>query len=168
MAYSYEFYKPEIKEYLKNKFKSNAKILDVGAGCGTYYNLLHDYFKYIDGVEVFKPNIDNYNLTQKYHRIYNSNIKDFKYDFYDIIIFGDIIEHLDTNEAQEVLKYAYTKCKEMIVAVPYELEQGIEENNIYEIHKQADLTPKIMKERYPMLKELYSNELYGYYVKESL
>ena len=41
MAYSYDFYKPEIKEYLKNKFKKNAKILDVGVGCGTYWNLLH-------------------------------------------------------------------------------------------------------------------------------
>ena len=53
----------------------------------------------------------------------------------------------------------------MIVAIPYELEQGIEENNIYEIHKQADLTPSNVLERYPMLKELYKNELYGYYVK---
>ena len=165
MAYSYEFYKPEIKEYLKNKFKGNAKILDVGAGCGTYYNLLQDYFKYIDAVEVFKPNIDNYNLKSKYHKVYNIDIKDFKYDFYDIIIFGDIIEHLDTNQAQEVLKYAYTRCKEMIVAVPYLLEQGIEEDNVYEIHKQPDLTPKIMEERYPYLKLLYKNDLYGYYVK---
>ena len=168
MAYSYGFYKSEIKEYLKSKFKENIKILDVGAGCGTYYDLLSDYFRYIDAVEVFKPNIVNYNLKQKYHRVYNSDIKDFKYDFYDVIIFGDIIEHLDTNEAQDVLNYAYTRCKEMIVAVPYELEQGIEEDNVFEIHKQADLTPKIMKERYPMLKELYSNELYGYYVKENL
>lgn len=165
MAYSYEFYKQEVKEYLKSKFTGKEKILDVGAGCGTYYNLLSDYFNYIDAVEVFLPNIMNYNLKQKYHKVYNMNIKDFKYPKYDIIIFGDIIEHLEVNEAQEVLNYAYNHCKEMIVAVPYELEQGIEEDNVYEIHKQADLTPKIMKERYPMLKELYKNELYGYYVK---
>ena len=56
-------------------------------------------------------------------------------------------------------------CDEMIVAVPYELEQGIEEDNIYEIHKQPDLTPKIMEERYPMLKLLYKNDIYGYYIK---
>jgi 2-polyprenyl-3-methyl-5-hydroxy-6-metoxy-1,4-benzoquinol methylase len=168
MAYSYEFYKKDIKEYLKNKYTGNVRILDVGAGCGTYYDLLHDYFRYIDAVEVFKPNIENYNLTQKYHKVFNINIKDFRYDKYDIIIFGDIIEHLDVKEAQEVLKYAYTRCKEMIVAVPYQLEQGIEEDNIYEIHKQADLTPKIMEERYPFLKLLYKNELYGYYIKEEI
>lgn len=166
MATSYSFYKQEIKEYLISKFDNKARILDVGAGEGTYYNLLSDYFKEIDGVEVFKPNIMNFNLKNKYHRIYNIDIKDFKYEKYDIIIFGDIIEHLEIKEAQEVLKYAYDRCKEMIVAVPYELEQGIEEDNIYEIHKQADLTPENMKERYPMLKLLYKNELYGYYVKE--
>lgn len=165
MAYSYEFYKKEIKEYLINKFDKTARILDVGAGEGTYYNLLHDHFNYIDAVEVFKPNIMNYNLKQKYHRVYNLDIKDFKYEKYDIIIFGDIIEHLTIEEAQEVLKYANSHCKEMIVAVPYELEQGVEEDNIYEIHKQPDLTPKNVLERYPMLKLLYKNDLYGYYVK---
>jgi len=166
MAYSYDFYKKEIREYLIDRFPKNIKILDVGAGCGTYWELLNDNFKYIDAVEVFKPNIDNYNLKNKYHRVYNINITNFKYDYYDVIIFGDIIEHLDTNKAQNVLKYAYTRCKEMIVAVPYELEQGIEEGNVYEIHKQPDLTPEIMKERYPYLKLLCANELYGYYVKE--
>lgn len=165
MAFSYDFYKNEVKDYLASKFKGNAKILDVGAGCGTYWNLLHNYFKTIDGVEVFKPNIDNYQLKNKYHKVYNIDIKEFKYDFYDIIIFGDIIEHLDANEAQEVLKYAYNKCKEMIVAVPYQLKQDEVDGNIYEIHKQDDLTDEIMKERYPYLKLLYKNDLYGYYVK---
>jgi len=165
MAYSYDFYKKDIKEYLINRFPKNIKILDVGAGCGTYWELLHDNFKDIEAVEVFKPNIDNYNLKQKYHKVYNADIKDFKYDFYDVIIFGDIIEHLEINEAQDVLKYAYMRCKEMIVAVPYELKQGIEEDNVYEIHKQPDLTPEIVLKRYPYLKLLYKNDLYGYYVK---
>ena len=165
MAYSYEFYKQDIKQYLINKFNSDATILDVGAGCGTYYNLLNDYFKNMDAIEVFKPNIDNYELEKKYKKVINKDIKDHQYKYYDIIIFGDIIEHLEINEAQKVLEYAYNRCKEMIVAVPYQLKQGIEEDNIYEIHKQDDLTPNIIKERYPYLKLLYSNELYGYYAK---
>lgn len=165
MAFSYSFFKNDISNYLKQKFKPNAKILDVGAGEGTYYNYLNDYFKEIYAVEIFKPNIKNYSLNKKYKKVYNIDIKDFKYNKYDIIIFGDIIEHLTIKEAQEVLKYAYNRCKEMIVAVPYELEQGIAEDNIYEIHKQADLTPDIMKERYPFLKCLYKNDLYGYYIK---
>lgn len=166
MAFSYSYFKKEVSDYLRTNFTPNSKILDVGAGEGTYYNYLKDYFRYIDAVEVFKPNIDNYQLKQKYHRVYNLNIKDFMYNHYDVIIFGDIIEHLTEEEARNVLEYAYKHCKEMIVAVPYEMEQGIAEDNVYEIHKQDDLTHDIMLKRYPMLKLLYKNDLYGYYIKE--
>lgn len=165
MAFSYGFYKEEIKNYLVSKFKGNAKVLDVGAGCGTYWNLLHRYYATIDAVEVYKPNIEKYKLKDKYHKVYNIDITQFKYDKYDIIIFGDIIEHLEIKDAQNVLKYAYNNCKEMIVAVPYQLEQDEVDGNIYEIHKQDDLTDEIIKERYPYLKLLYKNDLYGYYVK---
>ena len=166
MATSHAIYKKEITDYLKSKFDKNAKILDVGAGEGTYLPFLQDYFSNIEAVEVFKPNIDNYDLENRYKKVYNVNIIDFKYDHYDIIIFGDIIEHLEIKEAQMVLEYAYNRCKEMVVAVPYMNKQGIEENNIYEIHKQDDLTDNIMKERYPYLKNVFKNEIYGYYIKE--
>jgi len=166
MATSYAVYKTEITNYLKRNFDRNAKVLDVGAGEGTYYNYMHDYFNNIEAVEVFKPNIDNFNLESKYNKVYNVNIKDFKYDYYDIIIFGDVVEHLEANEAQEVLKYALNRCKEMIVAVPYLNPQGIEEDNVYEIHKQDDLTDELMKQRYPYLKNVYKDQNYGYYIKE--
>lgn len=167
MAKSYKYFKNDIKEYIKSKFNSPENtILDVGAGEGTYYNLLGDYYKNIDAVEVFKPNIDNYKLVEKYREVYNIDIRDFKYTKYNIIIFGDIIEHLSVEDAQEVLKYAYNMCDEMIIAVPYMCKQDIEEDNVYEIHKQDDLTPELVLKRYPMLKLLYKNDLYGYYVKD--
>jgi len=166
MATSYKYYKKNVKEYLQSKFSENATILDVGAGEGTYFNLLHDCFKTIHAVEVFYPNIKKYDLESKYKAIYCVDIKNFEYDFYNIIIFGDIIEHLTVEEAQQVLKYAYDRCDEMIVAVPYEMEQDICEDNVYEIHKQPDLTPENMLERYPYLKLLVKNKKYGYYVKD--
>lgn len=166
MATSYATYKKEITDYLKSNFDSNVKILDVGAGQGTYLPFLQDYFKNIEAVEIFKPNIVLYRLKKRYKEVYNVDIKDFKYDYYDIIIFGDVIEHLEVKDAQEVLKYALNRCKEMIVAVPYLNPQGIEEENIYEIHKQDDLTDEIMKERYPYLKNVYKDDKYGYYIKE--
>lgn len=166
MATSYAIYKKEITDYLKEKFDKNATILDVGAGEGTYIPFLQDYFSNIDAVEIFAPNIINYNLKLKYKNVYNVDIKDFKYDYYDIIIFGDIIEHLEVEDAKKVLNYAFERCNEMIVAVPYLNSQGIEENNIYEIHKQDDLTDEIMKERYPFLKNVFKNDKYGYYIKE--
>ena len=165
MATSHLIYKKEITDYLKSKFNKEATILDVGAGEGTYWNYLNDYFTDISAVEVFKPNIDNYKLEEKYKKVYNENIKNFRYGYYDIIIFGDVIEHLTVEDAQQVLEYANSRCKEMIVAVPYLNPQGIEEDNIYEIHIQDDLTDELMKERYPFLKNVFKNDFYGYYIK---
>lgn len=163
MASSYKEYKEEVREYLK-RYRGST-ILDVGAGCGTYGILLRDYFNEIDAVEVFKPNIERYELWNIYRSVFNEDIRDFKYGWYDIIIFGDVLEHLSVEEAREVLRYASQHSKVIIVAVPYCYKQGIEEGNEYEIHKQDDLTDEIMKERYPGLKNLFKNEHYGYYVK---
>lgn len=166
MAYSYSYFKEDIAKYLKDKYTENARVLDVGAGSGTYYNYLGDYFKEMDAVEVFEPNIKEFDLENKYHKVFNIDIKDFKYDYYDIIIFGDILEHLNVKDAQKVLEYALNMCEEIIVAVPYLYEQGECYNNIYETHLQPDLTPEIMEERYPYLKLLYGNDRYGYYIKK--
>ena len=165
MASSYPYGKQKVKLYLTENYNSNSRILDVGCGEGTYYDLLGDYFKNIEGVEIYEPNIENYNLRKKYAKVYNENIVDKTYDYYDVIIFGDVIEHLSVEDAQKVLEYALPRCKEMIVALPYQYEQGEIGGNKYEIHIQADLTPQIIKERYPYLKLLIGNDEYGYYAK---
>lgn len=166
MGTSYRYFKEDIKRYLEDKFGAESSVLDVGCGSGTYYDLLGDYFKNIDGVEIYKPNIEQNELNKKYRNIYNADIRGFKYNYYDIIIFGDVIEHMKVEEADEVLKYAFDRCKEMIVAVPYCYKQGIEYGNVYEIHKQDDLTKINMLERYPYLRLLYGNNEYGYYIKK--
>ena len=165
MATSHLIFKKELSDLIKKKYNRNIKILDVGAGEGTYWNYLGDYFENIEAVEIFKPNIDNYKLEEKYKKVYNTDIRGFEYDYYDLIIFGDVIEHLEVNEALEVLNYAYNRCDDLIVAVPYLNPQGIEEGNIYEIHKQDDLTDEVMKERYPFLKNIFKTDYYGYYIK---
>lgn len=167
MPKSYEYGKDRISSYLKSKFPKSARILDVGAGEGTYYNYLHDYFENIDAVEIFKKNIKDYNLKDKYKNVYNTNILDFKYKpyEYDVVIFGDVIEHLKIEDAQIVLNYALDNSREVVVAVPYEYKQGEEYGNKYEKHIQDDLTIEKMKLRYPYLDLLFGTDYYGYYVK---
>lgn len=164
-ATSFDYFKSDIKRWIYNKFDENSKILDVGAGCGTYYDLLKDKYKNIDAVEIYFPNIIDYNLKNKYINVYNCDIINFKYNYYDLIIFGDIIEHLSLSDAKDVLNYAFNKCKNLIVAVPYNFPTMIIDENKYENHIQIDLTSYNMKERYPMLKLLYKNYAYGYYIK---
>lgn len=167
MAKSYPDFKEDIKTYIIDKFPSKeTTILDIGAGEGTYYNLLKDHYQKMCAIEIFEPNIENFKLREKYEEVLNANIVDARYNWFDLIIFGDIIEHLTIEDAQQVLEYALNKCDEMIVAVPYKYPQGEVDGNKYEIHIQDDLTPEIIRERYPYLELLYGNNEYGYYIKK--
>jgi len=165
VAGSYSFFKQEVKGWIKEHFNPSSTILDVGPGMGTYYNLLQDTYKNIDAVEIYAPNIKDYKLEEKYSNVYNSDIVDFKYDHYDLIIFGDILEHLSVEDAQKVLKYAGERCNNFIVAVPYCYKQQGRENK-WETHIQDDLTKENVLERYPQLQLLYGNDRYGYYIKK--
>lgn len=166
-ATSYTIYKQEIKKYIMNHFKPTDTVLDIGAGSGTYAILLDGYFEHMDAVEAFAPNIKNHKLENKYNQVFNSDIQDFEFEHYDLVIMGDILEHLTVEQAQKVLKYILPKCNQIIVAVPYMLEQEEVAGNVFEIHKQPDLTRKNMLERYPELEMLYGNQIYGYYIKKN-
>ena len=161
---SYDYGKPEVIEWLKAHFQPKNTCLDVGACDGKWARLLNNFF-IIDGVEIFEPNIIKYALITKYHNIFNINIVDFKYSYYDCIIFGDVIEHLTVNDAQKVLAYAEPRCKDMVIAVPFLYKQDESYGNKWEKHIQDDLTPQIFNERYPGYTPIWIDNKYAYYHK---
>ena len=163
---SYRAGKPEAIAWIKENFNEGDTCLDVGCCDGKWSDLLQGYLK-IDGIEAFEPNIITHNLKDKYRTIRHANIIGFQYDWYDLIIFGDVIEHMTVEEAQKVLEYAKPRCKDMIVAVPFQFEQGEKYGNPFEAHKQPDLIPKLFNLRYPGFKPIFLNDRYAYYVKES-
>jgi SAM-dependent methyltransferase len=152
---------PDVKQYLVENFDPSSTILDIGCGHGFYIKLLKDYFQKFDAVEVWQPYIEEYKLTEMYDNVFNVNILDFEFDHYDIIIMGDILEHLSREDAKNILNRLKDKCKELIVVVPYYLPQDEVFGNKYEIHLQPDLDDEIMAEHYPMLEmiNLHGKEL---------
>lgn len=169
MPYSYHFGKPDVVEYIVKNFSQSQNILDVGPGVGTYSDLLKPYSYSLDGLEIYDGYVQAYDLKNKYKEVFVGNIVDWDVSNYDLVILGDVLEHLTIEDAINVIH----KCKQTIVAVPYNCPQskvdfwdkGFHLVNPYEEHLQADLTPKIMFERYPNLELLWSNQLYGYYIK---
>ena len=160
--------KKEVIEWINNNFDKSCSILDVGAGYeGTYRKLLPEYNN-ISAVEIYKPSAEK--IKNLYETVYNIDIKDFDWTdkFYDLIIFGDIIEHLSVDDAKEVLEEAAKHCKDMIVAVPFEYRQGPIDGNEAERHIQDDLTHELMIERYGnILKVLVDpGNKYCYYHKK--
>lgn len=142
---SYNAGKDFVCGWVRERFPIDATILDVGACDGKWKELLPEY-KNMDAVEAFAPNMQN---LIWYRKAYHADIREFAYEWYDLIIFGDIVEHLTPSEAKAMLDYAKPRCKDMIIAVPFLYEQGAIYGNPYEIHVQDDLTAELFDERYP-------------------
>lgn len=160
---SYQLGKEMIKHIIKRDLPKWATCLDVGACDGTYWDLLHDHLV-MDAVEVWEPNIKNYNLKGKYRMVLNEDIRELKYIHYDLIIFGDVIEHMKTEEAQRVLEYAKEHSDEIMVAVPYRYKQDAIYGNPYEKHIQDDLTEEIFLDRYKDFRVAVPYFNYGYFI----
>ena len=142
---SYGYGKDKVCGWVLANFPGDAEILDVGACDGVWRRLLPQ-FPAMDAVEAFWPNAAR---LEGYRNVFLTDIRKFEYEHYDLIIFGDVIEHLRVEDAQTVLAYAWHRCKDMIVAVPWLYEQGEIYGNPYERHIQDDLTPELFAERYP-------------------
>lgn len=159
---SYWYGKNEVSAWIRRYFRKNAQILDVGA-CDGIWRLLLPEYPNMDAVEAWAPNADR---LRGYRHVYRSDIRGLPYERYDLIIFGDVIEHLSVGDAQRVLDYARPRCRDMIVAVPFLFPQGEKDGNPYEIHVQDDLTPEIFAARYPGLEVLWDTKRdYCYYHK---
>ena len=152
--------------WAKGRFKKGSTCLDVGACDGYWYNRLKDWF-IMDAVEIHQPNIDYHHLHDKYRTVYCADIADLAYDWYDLIIFGDVIEHMPVDRAQKAIEYAELRCRDMLIIVPFLYRQGPIYGNQYEVHLQEDLTPELFDKRYPGF-QCICRPLpnYAYYVKK--
>lgn len=159
---SYEYGKIEVCNWIRKNFAKDASILDAGACDGKWHHKLPEY-RNMDAVEAYEPNLK---YLSGYRTVFHEDIRDFRFDYYDLIIFGDIIEHLTVEQAQAVLEYAKPRCRDMIIAVPFLYWQGALGGNPYEVHIQDDLTAENFEQRYPGFRVLHDpGHGYCYYHK---
>ncbi len=159
---SYFFGKDTVCAWVRDHFPAGAEILDVGACDGIWRQLLPEYT--MDAVEIHGPNADR---LHGYRKVFRRDVDGLPYEHYDLILFGDVIEHMDVEKAQRVLAYARPRCRDMIVAVPFLYPQDAFGGNPWEKHLQPDLTAEIFAARYPGFAVLYDTGLnYCYYHKE--
>lgn len=169
MPTSYPIYKDSVRNWFLQNVPLDTTILDIGAGCGTYSDLIRGYGYKMDAVEIWEPYIKQYDLKNKYGWVYEENVLKMPLDVlgaYDFYILGDVLEHMSVEDAQWLMNFLKIKGKQYLVAIPYVMEQGEYEGNVHETHLQPDLTPENMLERYPDLELLYGNNYYGYYTNK--
>lgn len=168
MPYSTGYFKTDIKNYIVKKYNNSIRILDVGAGCGTYSDLLkNDGFTNIDCVEAFHDYIEKFDLKSKYQNIFEGDITTMNINFsdYDLIIIGDVLEHIETTEAQILLEKI--NSVNSIIGIPFNSPQGEHFGNTYEIHLQDDLTLFNFFERYKNFIPLCLRFDYGIFVNDN-
>lgn len=155
MPFSVPLGKDMTIEYVRSNFPVSARILDIGCGNGTYAHLLGPLGYKLDGVEVYKPNIDRFELARKYQTVFPVDVRSIENSgHYDLAIFGDVLEHLTVAEARLVIDRFKKFCDVILVSVPYRMGQGAYEGNTYETHLQPDLDDKVFMWRYPEFRNL--------------
>lgn len=120
-----------IREIMKQQ---PVTILDIGIGFGKWAFLAREYLETwkdrvfpdqwkvkIEGIEIFKPYIERLPWQKViYDKIHEGDASDVikRLGNYDLIIAGDVIEHLPKEKGIELMKACISKCKCAVFSIP--------------------------------------------------
>lgn len=132
--------KSAISEWIKKINPLTA--LDIGPGAGVYSNLVRasaPILQVLDAVEAWGPYVEQFSLLEKYDNVMISDVMliDRRHlSKYDLVIIGDVIEHLTRQEASDIIKWLAAANKNLIISFPVlHLDQDSYEGNFFEIHR---------------------------------
>lgn len=139
------------------------KILDVGPGHGKHGVLLHEYLApmpEVHAVEMWPPYVYDFNLKGIYdHVIIDDvcNLSQEQLDEYDLVVMGDVIEHIEKDKALDLL----SRIKGwVIIATPvdhFHTEEGLPPTEAHVSHwEKKDFENTGRLERY---EQCYSSHL---------
>ncbi len=99
-----------------------ATILDVGVGAGIYGMIAREVSpeSHLTALEVYEPYVETYKLKEKYNKVVVEDVRTFclHMDNYDLIIFGDVLEHLPKEVAIWVWKEMKVHAKFLWLSLP--------------------------------------------------
>lgn len=159
---------PESRPWSVDKILSSNPeyILDIGAGSGTYSDALKQegYEKNIDALEVWQPYVDKFNLKNKYRKVYSEDVREFDNFNYDVVIFGDILEHMTKEEALSVWEKVSSQSKYALIAIPIiHYHQGELDGNPYEKHIKDDWSHEEVISSFNGIIDSWQGEVVGAY-----
>jgi SAM-dependent methyltransferase len=136
------------KQFLLDK--NIKRVLDVGPGSGNYFDLLaHDINAEWVGIEICDFYIPRFDLLRRYNKvviadIYNADWNDL--GEFDVIILGDVIEHMLIDRAQKVIKECIEHAKWVVISLPIiDYPQGASWGNKYEEHVEQYNPQRVRK-----------------------
>ena len=133
-----------VKEINRRYSGMPLRFLDVGAGMATYPKMLKSAFpnSKFTGIEIWAPYIEQFDLNYWYDEVIISDIRYLdwkKAPPFDIVLFGDILEHMTQNEAAAAVQEASRAGGFVITSIPLgHHPQHAEHGNPWERHTEAD------------------------------
>jgi hypothetical protein len=157
--------KPEILEWFKNNQTEITRILDIGAGSGTYLDLIKTNNSICNStewvaIEAWHPYIIEFDLEKKYNVVVNSDVKTLdwnKLGNFSVAIAGDVLEHMSKNDAIELVDKVLDKCSTLIISIPIiHMPQDEINGNPFEVHIKDDWSHTEVLETWPQyIKNFY-------------
>lgn len=163
--------KPTTLSWIRN-MEAVKTVLDVGVGVGTYRDycwrdsLLRDSIWW--GVEAWEPYIEEFKLRKKYHHLINDDARFLdwtKLPTFDLVLFGDVLEHMSKTSAQSLVNAALENSRYVIISIPImHLPQGAIYGNPFEIHVKDDWTHEEVLESFPNIIDSSPGKIVGVYL----
>ena len=123
-----------IKEWF-DKQTDIIRIVDVGCGKGTYPLLFEDRLKYYwIGIEIWKPYVKEFNLHTLYNYLWVGDVRKIYMPKGDCVILGDILEHLEKEEALKLLTNCIKRFPHVVISIPHGPRPQPVFKNKYEQH----------------------------------
>lgn len=164
--------KQEIVEWCRN-LKNINLILDIGAGKGTYINLLKKRKLFREahwtGIEAWAPYVTQYNLNEVYDTLINNDVRkvDFNNLHFDLIFMGDVLEHMTKDEAILLVNVLSKISKYCIISIPIvHYPQDEIFNNPFEKHIKDDWSHTEVIDSFPNIVKTFQGAEIGCYLLE--
>ena len=167
--------KDKIVEWVKKISPSHHKILDIGVGRGAYSWYMRELENLQEcewtGVEIWEPYVEAYDLHSRYDTILVEDARSLTYGFnnYDVAFCGDVLEHMEKEEAVSLVLKLLQCCRFVIISIPIiYYEQGPRKNNPYETHVKPDWSHEEVMESFDNIVDSETYEVVGVYKLKGL
>jgi hypothetical protein len=139
-----------------------ATTLDVGPGAGAYGALVAGVLPEArrDAIEIWAPYIEQFKLLDVhpvvnlplYHNVMVCDARIFPDYDYDLVFFGDVLEHMTESESRALWARVSMQARAAIISLPIiHYPQGPHEGNPYEAHVEEDWTTERVLSTFPFI-----------------